>query len=59
MKKSWNAPTLDVLSVKETMLGTGWKQVDWTYIGGTLDVDLTNEPAPGSHTGPIPEEYFS
>ncbi|GFN31059.1 paeninodin family lasso peptide [Paenibacillus xylaniclasticus] len=59
MRKSWEAPKLDTLSVKETMLGTGWKQVDWTFIGGQLDIDLTDSPEPGSNTGPIPPEYFS
>jgi|GEM_PF-791347 len=58
MKQSWDTPKLDVLSIRATMLGFGWKQVDWTYIGGQLDVDLTNHPEPGSSTDPIPPEYF-
>lgn len=58
MKKAWNNPQLEVLNVSETMLGSGWKIQDWTYIGGHLDLDVTNTPEPGSSTGPIPPEYF-
>lgn len=57
MKKVWQTPQMEVLHVKETMLGTGWKNTDWTYIGGHLDVDQYNGPHTGN-TGPIPPEYF-
>lgn len=58
MKKQWQEPRLETLHVSETKLGKGWKIQDWTYIGGELDLDLTNNPEPGSNTGPIPNEYM-
>lgn len=57
MKKVWQTPQVEVLNVRETMLGDGWKHTDWTYIGGHLDVDQYNSN-PGGNTGPIPAEYY-
>lgn len=47
MKKVWQAPQLEVLNVSKTMAGNGTKYVDWTYIGGVLDLDITDNPSSG------------
>ncbi|WP_035725439.1 paeninodin family lasso peptide [Gracilibacillus boraciitolerans] len=39
MKQEWNAPQLEVLDVKETMLGPGYKFVDFTF----SDIDEVGE----------------
>lgn len=38
-KMQWQAPTLEVLDVNETMAGKGWKQIDWV---SEHDADLYN-----------------
>ncbi|XEC96249.1 paeninodin family lasso peptide [Paenibacillus tarimensis] len=45
-KKNWQSPELDVLDVSMTMLGRGTKYTDWTFIGGQLDLDITDTPTP-------------
>ncbi|MFD1991691.1 paeninodin family lasso peptide [Paenibacillus nicotianae] len=38
-KMQWQAPTLEVLDVNETMAGKGWRQIDWV---SDHDADLYN-----------------
>ncbi|MFD1991692.1 paeninodin family lasso peptide [Paenibacillus nicotianae] len=38
-KMQWQAPTLEVLDVNETMAGKGWRQIDWV---SEHDADLYN-----------------
>ncbi len=39
VKKAWIQPKLEVLDVRETMAGPGWKQMDWVT---EHDADLFN-----------------
>ncbi|MFC4811416.1 paeninodin family lasso peptide [Paenibacillus sp. GCM10023250] len=55
MKKVWQQPKMEVLSVNETMLGFGSKLTDWTYVGGVLDTDQYDPGnQTGGNSGPIP-----
>lgn len=41
VKKEWQAPTLEVLQVRDTMAGLGVTVVDSTYVDGKLvDIDI-------------------
>ncbi|WP_108721954.1 paeninodin family lasso peptide [Paenibacillus ihuae] len=42
MKQEWKTPQLEVLNVSKTMLGEGTHFVDWTIVGGKLDLDITD-----------------
>jgi len=54
MKKAWKEPQVEVLNVRETMLGTGTTHVDWVWVGSQLDADLyDNGQQTGGNTGPI------
>ncbi|HEX7055609.1 MAG TPA: paeninodin family lasso peptide [Bacilli bacterium] len=54
-KQSWEKPELEVLDVGMTMIGEGTHFLDWTYVGGKLDLDITDTdtgiPAPTSPPG--------
>lgn len=43
MKKEWQAPSLEVLDIGQTMLGVGSTYIDWTYKDGKLDLDFNDE----------------
>jgi len=53
-KKVWQAPALDVLDVGMTMMGEGTQYIDWSYVGGKLDLDITDDPSSGIKVPPIP-----
>ncbi len=38
-KQEWQAPTLEILDVSETMAGVGYRQIDWitTHDGDMYD----------------------
>jgi hypothetical protein len=38
-KKEWQEPTMEVLDINQTMVGKGWKQIDWV---SDHDADLYN-----------------
>ena len=40
MKQEWNAPQLEVLDVKQTMMGPGLSIVDLTFTDGHETVEL-------------------
>lgn len=54
MKKVWQTPELDVLNVNKTLAGLGTKWVDWSYIGGKLDLDITDDPGSGIPAPEVP-----
>ncbi|CAM4280931.1 paeninodin family lasso peptide [Paenibacillus tarimensis] len=53
-KKTWNQPTLESLDVSATMAGVGSQYIDWTYVGGQLDLDVTDDPSSGIPVPQIP-----
>jgi len=54
IKKAWKAPVLESLDVNMTMLGFGTHYFDWTYVGGKLDIDVTDDPSSGIPVPHIP-----
>lgn len=54
MKKEWKVPELEVLSVSKTMAGEGTQWIDWSFIGGKLDLDITDDPGSGIPAPTIP-----
>lgn len=54
MKKVWEAPKMEVLNISETMLGEGTHYVDWSYAGGKLDLDITDDPSSGIPAPSVP-----
>jgi len=42
MKQEWKIPQLEVLDVKQTMLGPGMAKVDFTYSDEDETVELHN-----------------
>jgi hypothetical protein len=54
MRKEWQTPELQVLTISKTMAGEGTHYVDWTYHGGKLDLDITDDPSSGIPVPVIP-----
>ncbi|WP_370639119.1 paeninodin family lasso peptide [Cohnella sp. REN36] len=52
MKKSWQAPALETLDVGMTMAGTGTRNVDWVFVGGKPQLNLTDDPKWNGYPAP-------